>query len=372
MNLGHGRSLLLGLTLLAAFGAAQTSAADGWALLGEQRLALRQSFQYTTVGGLSGIDYDSRSQRFLTISDDTSEHGPARAYWLDVGPKAVKLEDVILWRQADGSFYPSKARHAGGAPGEVPDFESLRIDPRDGSLWYTSEGNPGEGVPPSLRQAARDGSLLRVLALPAMFAANGVRDNLSFEGLSFAADGASLWLAMEGPLYQDGEPPTRKSGAYARFTQLDREGRALRQVAYPLDPLPADSSHPRDLDSVSEILALDDGHLLVLERVVLIRGGGRMESRVRLYQLDLDGASDVLNISRLAGADFRPGRKQLLLDFADLQLPRLDLLEGMAWGPRTADGRRSLVLVSDDNFDQFHQGQVTQVLWVGTPFEVGM
>ncbi|MNR58599.1 hypothetical protein D3C85_1796350 [compost metagenome] len=54
--------------------------------------------------------------------------------------------------------------------------------------------------------------------------------------------------------------------------------------------------------------------------------------------------------------------KRQLLDIADLGLAHQDMLEGMAWGPPLPDGRRSLLLVSDDNFDQFGMGQVTQVL----------
>ena len=49
-------------------------------------------------------------------------------------------------------------------------------------------------------------------------------------------------------------------------------------------------------------------------------------------------------------------RKTLLLDLDDLGIP-LDNVEGMTFGPRLPDGRRSVVLVSDDNFaaSQFTQ-----------------
>jgi len=46
--------------------------------------------------------------------------------------------------------------------------------------------------------------------------------------------------------------------------------------------------------------------------------------------------------------------KRLLLDFDDivdkLTTPKLDNFEGMVLGPRLPDGRRSLILASDDNF----------------------
>ena len=49
-------------------------------------------------------------------------------------------------------------------------------------------------------------------------------------------------------------------------------------------------------------------------------------------------------------------KKTLLLDLRTLGIP-LDNIEGMTLGPQLPDGRRSLVLVSDNNFaaSQFTQ-----------------
>ncbi|MEG1115228.1 MAG: esterase-like activity of phytase family protein, partial [Janthinobacterium sp.] len=69
--------------------------------------------------------------------------------------------------------------------------------------------------------------------------------------------------------------------------------------------------------------------------------------------------TDVQAIPALAGASYVPARKRLLLDLEKLGLTRVDNIEGMAWGPRLANGSRSLVLVSDDNFNA---QQVTQIL----------
>ncbi len=44
-----------------------------------------------------------------------------------------------------------------------------------------------------------------------------------------------------------------------------------------------------------------------------------------------------------------PVEKTLLLDLDMLRIP-LDNVEGMTFGPDLPDGRRSLVLVSDNNF----------------------
>jgi hypothetical protein len=45
----------------------------------------------------------------------------------------------------------------------------------------------------------------------------------------------------------------------------------------------------------------------------------------------------------------KPVEKTLLLNLDSLGIP-LDNVEGMTFGPNLADGRRSLVLVSDNNF----------------------
>jgi hypothetical protein len=44
--------------------------------------------------------------------------------------------------------------------------------------------------------------------------------------------------------------------------------------------------------------------------------------------------------------------------FEDLGIP-IDNIEGMTFGPTLDDGRRTLVIVSDDNFSQFSE-QFTQ------------
>jgi len=52
----------------------------GLRLIGEQRIALKQAFEGTTVGGLSGIDYDAANKNWVMESDDRSEINPARFY----------------------------------------------------------------------------------------------------------------------------------------------------------------------------------------------------------------------------------------------------------------------------------------------------
>ncbi len=70
------------------------------------------------------------------------------------------------------------------------------------------------------------------------------------------------------------------------------------------------------------------------------------------------GAQDVSRYDSLAGRSVREADNTLVLDLATLGIT-LDNVEGLAFGPVLPDGRRSLVLVSDDNFSD---SQKTQVL----------
>ena len=338
-------------------------------LIGEQRIALKQAFEGTVVGGLSGIDYDRTAGNWVAVSDDRSDIGPARFYTLRLDYdlqsfRAAALSGVALLRQADGTTYPSKPQ-AARRGGEVPDFEAIRIDPLDGGAWYASEGDRALGTDPFVRHAARDGSYLAALPPAPMFKVSpvqeaGPRNNQSFEGIAFAPDGRSLWVGMEAPLYQDGPVASVAQGAFTRITRFDRGGAMLAQFAYALDPIPMAPAAGKLADNgLAEILLVDERRMLMLERSGSQSADGVFHYYIRIYEADFGAASDIRSMPSLAGAAFTPARKRLVLDFAAAGLGHVDNLEGMAWGPRLANGHDSLVLVSDDNFDAT---QVTQFL----------
>lgn len=338
-------------------------------LIGEQRLPWRMRFEGTLVGGLSGIDYDAARGDWVMICDDRSEHNAARYYRarLDYNQQSftsVQLTGVTTLLQADGTAYPSKNDFArlGGA---VADLETLRVDPRDGAIWYGSEGDVSLALNPFVRQAGADGRLRYELPLPPLFNvkkdhSSGPRNNQAFEGMSFTPDGASIWVSLEGPMYQDGPVPTTSHGAVNRITRFDRDGKVLGQYAYALEPLAAAPGTGKNADNgISEILALSDNRLLVLERAGIQDDAGRYRNYVRLYEVDTAGATDIAQLPTVAGASITPVTKRLVLDLNQAGLALVDNLEGMAFGPRLANGKASLVLISDDNFNN---RQVTQFL----------
>lgn len=328
--------------------------------IGEQRLASRLDFRDTVVGGLSGIDYNPASGEWIMESDDRSEINPARFYSarLDYDEHAfrsVSLNDVRYFLQADGTPYPGAATlQARG--GEVPDIEAIRYDPLDGSIWYSSEGDRKRGHQPFVRQASADGRLMKDLPMPEMLRVRpgreeGARSNQSFEGMAFAPDGRSLWLAMEAPLYQDGPVATPSSGAVVRISRFDRNGGLLKQFAYPIEAIAHAPAPGRFADNgVSEILAIDEHHLYAIERSGVQDAEGNFAFYIKLFELDLSEASDISALRSLQESRYTPARKRLVLDFATLRLPWVGNIEGMAWGPRLANGHESIVFVADDNF----------------------
>lgn len=314
-------------------------------------------------GGISGIDYDPRSGLWALISDDKSERGPSHFFLgrLDVRPGrpcGPALETMVPLRREDGATFPD--RKAGT---EAADGEAIRFDPRTQDLVWATEGDFDHGYPPAVRRMKRDGTPVERLVVPSnlTFRADGktgARKNATTEGLSWSVDGRSLWLSMEWPLVQDGPIPSVAEGGRTRLTRLDRSGKVLAQYAYHLDPVQAASPVGVDDNGVSEILALDEHRLLVLERSAAKDVDGRYSYHIRLYLADLAEADDVSKVESLSAKAVRTARKRLLLNFDTLGI-RIDNLEAMAWGPRLKDGGRTLVLASDDNYDA---NQINQIL----------
>ena len=355
------RHLLLGACAglaLSACGHAVVPAAarnPGLRLIGEATLPHRLRFGGSTVGGLSGLDYDPAQDLWVAISDDP---GDARFYTLRLPLTAQGLgpPDLLDVVRLD-------------AP-RRPDAEAIRWRPATGTVLWSTEGDVRHGVGPSFHESTRDGRLLRSFALPPHFAAEpggqrGPRHNLGFEGLALTPDGRQAWLAMENALVQDGAEPTlQQPGGPCRFTLFDlASGRALAQRAYIPEAIPQAPKAPGLYadNGVSEILMLDVQRLLVLERSYAMGMGNTL----RLYRVDLASGQDTLALDPLVPGRFQPLAKTLVADLSAYLGPglsRLDNTESLAWGPvLPAQGgqpaQRTLVLLSDDNFNP---GQVTQ------------
>ncbi|MBV5275933.1 MAG: esterase-like activity of phytase family protein [Lamprocystis purpurea] len=332
------------------------------AFIGEAVFPTGYQFAGTEVGGLSGIDYDPRRGTFVAISDDRSQIDAARFYRL-----AIDLTDGQL-ASADVRFLDVTTlldeTGAPFAPSSL-DPESIRIA-RDGkSLFWTSEGDAGNLIAPFVRQMTWGGRFVRELRTPEKFAPTadqsaGIRNNLAFESLTLSPGGDRLFTATENALYQDGPAASLATGSPVRVLEYGPPNKQpLREFIYQTDPV-ADAPDPTDgfsTNGLVEMLALDTGRFLMLERSFSVGRG----NRIKLFESDTRGATDVARrFSILDGRTPQPMRKRLLLDFGRLPGVILDNVEGMTFGPRLANGSRTLIFVSDNNFSP--DGQFTQFL----------
>jgi hypothetical protein len=333
-------------------------------LLAEARWPHRLAFQGTTVGGLSGIDYDAERREYLLLSDDRSDLNPVRFYGMRWTPgkqsDAPHVTKVMVLEQSNNTPWPSRRHAVEGAP--VPDPEAVRWRPDTGTLLWTSEGDERRGFGPALYESNPDGTLLREIQLPAMFqpsadGRHGTRDNLGLEGLTLTHDSRHAWVAMENALIQDGPIPTFvAAGGPCRFTRIEiSTGVADRQIAYVPDAIPTRPLIPwtHADNGVSEVLMIDADRMLVLERAYATGVG----NSVRLYEIDTRDATDILSVEVLKPDNHRPAPKKLVANFASLGLSRVDNTEGLCWGPDLPNGNRLLIAVSDDNFNPL---QITQ------------
>jgi len=345
----RARHLILALALTVGFIPPSTASDLGLQFLAETTLACDLEVDDTLVGGLSGLTFDPGCGLFYAISDDRGRLGPSRFYTmrlhLDGSTPVIDVIGVTVLRDLDGKIFER---------GDL-DPEALAFH-NDGSLYVGSEGVPHREIPPLVGRFSLDGRMLGSLRLPEHYFSNvggtrGVRDNLGFEGVTSTPGGGLLVVAAENALLQDGPAADLQRGSPTRLLVIDlTTGGAVAEHLYLVGPVP-DEPRPAtafSTNGISEILALDEQRLLVVERSFSVGVG----NRVRIYLVDLEGAANVLGIEslcELGGRSIESLTKVLVADLGELGIEP-DNIEGMTLGPMLPDGRRMLVMVADNNF----------------------
>ncbi|NJR58442.1 MAG: phytase [Cyanobacteria bacterium CRU_2_1] len=330
----------------------------GLDFLGEVTFPTGLTFDGTVVGGLSGITYDRDNNRFYSIADDRSQFNPARFYTLGIDLSDGTLDD------GDVSFTDvTTLTDDSGNP-----FPALSLDPEsivlteNGTLFISSEGDANRVINPFVNAFSLGGKQFDSLPIPDKFLptadqSSGIRNNAAFESLAITPNGRYLYTATENALYQDGSAATLEDESPARILRFDlTTGQADKEILYYTDPVAEESVPPGAFatNGLVELLALDNnGNFLALERS-LSAGVG---NSVKLYEVNTQNTTDISGVEAIEGLEVDAvAEKRLLLDFGELGIT-LDNLEGIALGPVLPDGRRSLIVVSDNNFSdtQFTQ-----------------
>lgn len=349
------KKLLLATAVALSFGAAQ--AADfSLRVIGATSLPTGTLFQGVEFGGISGLDRAADGSYWAIADDRGGERGTPRFYNLSLdydaaGFNGVTINSQTYMQRPNGTTFPSNAR--------TVDPEGIRVAP-NGNLYWSSEGNwnanAASRYQPFVREMTTSGVFVREFATPAMYnyvdnATTGGRNNKLFEALTVTPDG-TIYTANEDALVQDGPITSVSNGSVVRLTALDPvSGAAGAQYAYELPPIPVDAvpGAPFGPDNgLPELLAISDTQFIAIERAFAFGVGNTI--RLTLAEITAD-TTDVSSFASLAGADYTPMRRTLLLEMPiTYEGITLDNIEGVSWGKTLANGNRTLVLVADNNF----------------------
>ncbi len=335
--------------------------------IGAATLPQKSTFQNTEIGGLSGITYDAKKNLYYAISDDRGQKAPARFYTLkiDLSKGSLKNSDVVpvgvttLLNKDNQPF-----------PADETDTEGIALTNKD-TVFISSEGDVKKLINPFIQEfSLANGQLLTTLPVPNKFLPDknrklGIRNNLAFESLSITPDNQRLFTATENALIQDGAAAKPKLGSYCRILQYNLLTKLPeKEFLYKTEPVPEIFNlGGRFASGLPDLLALDNqGNFLSIERSFTGLGFA-----VSLFQVSLAGADEIQKIDSLLAVDFqkiKPVKKKLLLDLRALSVlfNKLDILldniEGLTLGPSLPDGQRSLILISDNNFNSVQRQQI--------------
>jgi hypothetical protein len=317
--------------------------APGVELLGYSDALNKTTFGAFDVAELSGITFDPSANVYYAVADRAGSI-QSHVFTLDIpvtgGSLGVpSIQGVQILLDANGTPYD----------GTNFDGEGITFRGRD-ALIVSSEGGSGPDEQPEIVRFSLQGDYQADLPVPGRFLIG--TNNLSFESLALSPTGRILFTAMEAPLAEDGRTPDARSRI--RILRYEDRGAGFELAAeyfYLTEPGRTASEL-----GVSELIAWSDNDLLVLERGFVENQG----NAIRVFSVSLAGATDVSSEASLDAPQLQPLPKQLLVDLADCPAagatspelqpnPLLDNFEGMALGPVLPDGRRALILVSDDN-----------------------
>ncbi|MDQ2864514.1 MAG: esterase-like activity of phytase family protein, partial [Bacteroidota bacterium] len=193
----------------------QTGDINHLKFLDEYVVPFNKSFQNTTIGGLSGIDYDPKQQVYYLISDDRSQENPARFYVAKIFINADKIDsvgfiDTKFLKNNVGKLYPNSHQD----PFRTPDPEAMRYNQKRNTLVWSSEGERIVRTDkivlenPAVTEINTDGNYIDTFTLPPQLhmhsTESGPRQNGVFEGVTFTDNYKTLFASVEEPLYNDG------------------------------------------------------------------------------------------------------------------------------------------------------------------------
>ena len=298
----------------------------------------------TLVGGLSGIDFYQGA--YYLACDDTDT---PRIYEASFDIENYKISNVSI----DKAILIKD-------PSDFLDIESIRVDPKTSQILLTSEGQINRQKDPVFIAVNSEGEIVTRYKIPEAFHANSLqkpRDNATLEGLCLSFNKKGFWLGMELPLVMDGlEPRLTTTKSPVRITYINsKTKKPEKQFGYLLDPVAKKPKSSFMINGLTDLVEYDTDMFLVIERSYS-SGLGNQGNTIKIFKVNAAMATNTLHMNSLKDAEYIPAKKELLFNFEHLrdQLTdnSIDNIEGITFGPMLPNGHKSLILVSDNNFNR--------------------
>ncbi|MFG6466845.1 esterase-like activity of phytase family protein [Roseateles sp. BYS87W] len=316
------------------------------------------------------LPYDTRVQRFTV--DVNANTGAISNF---------RILETVKFSSAAGTLN-GQAPTVGNVLGRSFDPEGFVVNPVTGNFLVSDEYGP------SVYEFSRSGQLIRAFKTPANLVprttagvdynalppagstpqlTQGRLGNRGLEGLAITPDGRFAYAMLQNGLVTDGYNASSDTrGLYTRIIKYDiASGEAVGQYAYAL----ASASQGR---GSSALVALDENRFLVLERNNRGIGVGATLSGAdkNVFEVDLRGATDVTGINLPSSGALPSGLVAVAkgAQVMDLDANTLAALgnkspekwEGLAVGPRLADGRYLVLAGTDNDYSVTQNGAGTQ------------
>ena len=358
-------SVFLAFSLLAG--------AQDWKVVRENS---QKAFPKTvTAGNYSGIAH--LHDDIYAVVSDKSDSALYFNFRIQVNPKTGELEQVEnlgFTERTDGTLNDGKPWQ-----GKEKGFDHEAIvKVSDSTLVITSEGYCRLKEYPILPTSANAPKISYQQNLwESRWPSSDFYPNYNFESLAFDSVRQYLWTIPESTLRKDGQPATPQNGLtnQLRLMRLDwgkmkenrnkeeyseqvsskKDSRYMTPYAYQMDQPSTHKKADIYVMGVSELCALPDGQLLVLEReafIPKIKIGAFC--KCKLYQINPLN-SEEFALKEKFSSDTPFLKKRLLTEWkTGLSLSKRSFAnyEGMCLGPKLEDGSQVVILLSDSQ-DQY-------------------
>jgi hypothetical protein len=358
-------SIFLAFSLLAG--------AQNWKVLRENP---QRAFPKTVAAGnYSGIAH--LHDDIYAVVSDKSDSALYFNFRILVNPKTGELEQVEnlgFTERTDGTLNDGKPWQ-----GQEKGFDHEAIvKVSDSTLVIASEGYcrlKEYPILPISADAAKVGYQQNLWE--SRWASSEFYPNYNFESLAFDSVHQYLWTIPESTLRKDGQPATPQNGLanrlrlmrlnwgkmkedsnkeeYSEQVSSKKDSRYMTTYAYQMDQPSTHKKADIYVMGVSELCALPDGQLLVLEReafIPKIKIGAFC--KCKLYLINPLN-SEEFSMKEKFSSDTPFLKKRLLTEWkTSLSLSKRSFAnyEGMCLGPKLEDGSQVVILLSDSQ-DQY-------------------